>query len=163
MPPETDAPDQIFIPDAREGLLEYTRAKEFIAVHAPPNQMPKGAAPLLEDGSIGVFSADDGTLGAAAVGPVYRPAGQPSHATLTVPTGRVLVRFKSGASAEARDHDIEEAGYRIEETLAHVPNAAWVRAADGSIATALRGLGRLESLSQVERVEPQLIRAAVRR
>jgi hypothetical protein len=163
VPRQTDAPDQIYIFDAREGLLEYTRAKEFIAVHAPPNQMPAGAAPLLEDGSIGVFNADHDTLNAARVGPVYRPAGQPGHATLTVPTGRVLVRFKSGTAAEARSHDIAQAGYRIEETLAHAPNAAWVRATDGSIVTALLALGRLESVPQVERVEPQLVRAATRR
>ena len=163
MTTESNHPDQISIPDARGGQVEYTRAREFVAVHATPSAMPAGAAVLLEDGSIGVFNADAANLGKAEVGPVYQPAGQSGLATLAVPTGRVLVRFQSGASAEARSPDIAQAGYRIEETLAHAPNAAWVRAADGSIATTLRSLGRLQSLAQIDRVEPQLIRAAVRR
>jgi hypothetical protein len=160
---ESNYPDQISIPDARGGEVAYTRAREYIAVHAAPSAMPDGAAVLLEAGSIGVFNADAATPGDARTGPVYQPAGQSGLATLAVPTGRVLVRFQSGASAESRSTDIAQAGYHIEETLAHAPNTAWVRAADGSIATALRGLGRLQSLAQVERIEPQLIRAAVRR
>jgi hypothetical protein len=160
---ESNHPEQISIPDARGGKVAYTRAREYIAVHATPSAMPDGAAALLEDGSIGVFNADASHLGKARTGPVYQPAGQSGLATLAVPTGRVLVRFQSGASAASRSTDIAQAGYRIEETLAHAPNAAWVRAADGSIATALRSMERLESLSQIERVEPQLIRSAARR
>jgi hypothetical protein len=38
---------------------------------------------------------------------------------------------------------------------AYAPHAAWLEAADGSLAQALGGIARLEALSDVENVEPQ--------
>lgn len=49
------------------------------------------------------------------------------------------------------------------ESLAYVPQAAWLRAPSGDIAAALAGLSRLEQLADVENVEPQMLMESVRR
>ena len=58
--------------------------------------------------------------------------------------------------------EIERAGYRIEEVLAYAPQAAWLFT-DSGIAPALRQIDQLEAITNVQLVEPQLIRAAARR
>ena len=75
------------------------------------------------------------------------------------PTGRVLVRFRDAEALRRHQADIEAAGYAVEETLSYAPQAAWVRAASGDPADALRGIPRLEQIADVEEVEPQMLRA----
>jgi hypothetical protein len=157
---EREIPDVLRIRDARGQIAEFRRAPDLIAVHASPEDMPGGAMLLLEDGSIGVFASSPTHPGAS---PVYHAASQTSAATIAVPTGRVLLRYGADTAVTERAADIKRAGYLIEEQLAYAPNAAWVRAADGSITSALRDLDALESLPGVENVEPQMIRAATRR
>ena len=157
---DREFPDVIRIRDARGETAEFARAKDLTAVHAAPQDMPAGATLLLEDGSIGVFPSGSRSPDS---GPVYQPVGQTGSATIAVPTGRVLVRLTGETSIATRAADITTAGYLIEEQLAYAPNTAWVRAADGTIASALRRLEALGSLPGVQHVEPQLIRAAIRR
>jgi hypothetical protein len=157
---DREFPDVIRVRDARGETAEFARVKDLTAVHTAPQDMPAGATLLLEDGSIGVFSSASRR---PEGGPVYQPIGQTSAATIAVPTGRVFVRLTGETSIATRAADITKAGYLIEEQLAYAPNSAWVRAADGTIASALRQLDSLGSLPGVERVEPQLIRAAIRR
>jgi len=94
------------------------------------------------------------------VGPVYRqqPGGE-----LVAPTGRVLVRFGEGESADERSRDLERAGYAIERALPYAPHAAWVQPATGRISDALSGLDRLERLNGVVHVEPQVLRQMAQR
>jgi hypothetical protein len=75
-----------------------------------------------------------------------------------VPSGLVFVRF--GEKMSARDHEgaIAAAGYEIVEVPPYALHAAWVRARDGSIPTALNGVERLEAIDGVENVEPQMLR-----
>jgi hypothetical protein len=96
----------------------------------------------------------------AEVGPVYR---RTHGGGIAVPTGRVLVRFGDGDSAEDHFQDLARAGYVVEATVRYAPQAVWVRARDGGIAEALRELWRLEGLSGVQRVEAQMLSEAVRR
>ncbi len=159
-----DYPDRLQLSDARGAAFEYVRARAWIALHGSPATLPPGAQLLLEDGTIGVYPSST-ELPAAhelIVGAVYAPAGATTSATLAVPTGRVLVRFANGPAA-ARAKELAQAGFRIEETLGYAPEAAWLQAVDGGIASALRGLSRLASVAGVVHVEPQLIRAAARR
>jgi hypothetical protein len=88
--------------------------------------------------------------------PVYvlSSGGQPAR-----PSGRVLVRFADPAALARHRQDIEAAGYVIEEVLSYAPQAAWVRAASGNPAEALAAISALERMSEVEEVEPQMLRA----
>jgi hypothetical protein len=88
--------------------------------------------------------------------PVYvlSSGGQPAR-----PTGRVLVRFADPAALARHREDIEAAGYVIEEVLSYAPQAAWVRAASGNPAEALAAISALERMSEIEEVEPQMLRA----
>jgi len=76
---------------------------------------------------------------------------------LAVPTGRVFVRFRDDVVSTARSEDVQRAGYRIAQTLAHAPNAAWLEADDGQVTSALRNIEKLEQMNGVVNVEPQLL------
>jgi hypothetical protein len=87
------------------------------------------------------------------VTPVYSgPTGG-----IAVPTGRVFVRFRDDVAVGARADELKRAGYRIAKTLPYAPNAAWLEADDGRVATALRNIARLEALGEIVTVEPQLL------
>lgn len=161
---ESGYPEHLRIGTADQRATEYVRATELVAVHADPANMPKGAVQLLEDDSIGVFPADSlPTLsGPIQLGAVYLPARQ-KGSNVAVPTGRVLIRFLPGDTAAEHAAEIERAGYRIEEILSYAPEAAWLTAAAGGIAPALQRLNQLEIISNVQHVEPQLLRPAARR
>ena len=139
--------------------IVYRRSTDFIAL--------RGAPPLsTSDARVLEMTGDDGELmrvyratGPGAVTAVYAlPSGR-----LAVPTGRVFVRFREDVAAEARAGELKRAGYRITKTLAYAPNAAWVEADDGEVATALRNIERLEAMSGVVNVEPQLLTPRVPR
>jgi hypothetical protein len=107
-----------------------------------------------------VYERADDLAADQAAGTVYRrrPGGEP-----VVATGRAFVRFPEGESAEAHREALAAAGFELEEVPSYAPNAAWVRAGDGSVAAALHGIDALARLPGVERVEPQLVGEAARR
>jgi hypothetical protein len=74
-----------------------------------------------------------------------------------------LLRFREGASARESSTDIARAGYEIASVLDYAPNAAWARAATGSIEDSLRNLAALRALPGVESVEPQMLMESRRR
>jgi hypothetical protein len=80
-----------------------------------------------------------------------------------VPTEVVFVRFASGTDAVARRAELAKAGYEIVEVPVYAPNAAWVCAASGEPADALARLDRIETLPDVENVEPNFLVEAQRR
>lgn len=144
---------------------QYVRKANHYAVHHRPADLPApGAVLLLDDGMIAVFRGEPDATSiatqAGSLGPVYglQPSGMPA-----VPTGRILVRFAAGVQAETHRPEIERAGYELVESLAYAPQAAWLRAKSGDIADALAGIPRLEQLSGVENVEPQMLLESVRR
>jgi hypothetical protein len=53
------------------------------------------------------------------------------------------------------------AGYRIAEKLDYAPNSRWLESASGTIADALRGIDKLESLPHVENGAPQMFMQSV--
>lgn len=93
------------------------------------------------------------SLDPASITAVYALSGT----RIVVPTGRVFVRFRDGVVASARAADLERAGYRLAQTLPYAPNAAWLEAGDQRMASALGNIGRLEALSDVVNIEPQLL------
>jgi hypothetical protein len=140
----------------------FTPLADHFAVHdRPPGTPAPEAELLLEEGSVAVFrgTPDDRTRGRARLGPVYRSAS----GRLSVPTGRVLLRFRDGVSAESRRQEIEAAGYQIEEVLPYAAHAAWVRRASGGISESVAGAETLRKLADVEQVEPQLLSQSVPR
>lgn len=139
------------------GRCAYELADDLVAIHRA------GAPGATADGGISVEPA--GGPAAESVegelpGPVYRrvPGGG-----LAVPTGRALVRFSEGVSADGQREELARAGYVVEEVLHYAPHAAWVRARSGEIADTLRDLWRLEGLAEVRNVEPQLLSPSARR
>lgn len=141
--------------------LSYEIADELVATHGGPE--PTSGNPLQLAGGIAVVPKAEGIRGTgeqAPVGPVYRrmPGG-----SVVVPTGRVLVRFAEGDSAERHRDDVNAAGYDIDEVLSYAPHAAWVRARTGDICDALAGLDELAAQPGVENVEPQVVGEVSRR
>jgi hypothetical protein len=142
--------------------IVYRRSPEFVALRGP-SPPPGSGDPVLEVAGdhgdvVRVYRAAAGDAGALPAGgdaptAVYAlPSGR-----LGVPTGRVFVRFQDDVAAETRSDELKRAGYRIATAPAYAPNAAWLEAEDGEAATALRNIGRLETISGVVNVEPQLL------
>jgi hypothetical protein len=140
----------------------YAPLPDHYAVHGrrPGTPAPEAVA-VLEDSAVAVFrgTPDGGTRAGGRIGPVYRSA----RGRLLVPTGRVLVRFRTGVAAESRRRDIEAAGYAIEEVLPYAAEAAWVHRPGDDVAEALAGLEALRRLAGVDHVEPQLLSRAAQR
>ena len=142
--------------------IEYERSDELVAVRGPHERSGREAPVLTVTGDDGeaiavyrggpperrAWSAD-----ASAVTPAYTL----SATRIGVPTGRVFVRFRDEVGVSTRRGDIERAGYRIARTLDYAPSAAWLEADDGRMTSALANIGRLEALSDVVNVEPQLL------
>jgi hypothetical protein len=101
-----------------------------------------------------VRPASGAVAGDEVVGPVYRrvPGGE-----VVIPTGRVFVRFPDGDDAWRHTGELAGAGYEVEEVPRHAPHTAWVRAAGGDIADALRRLDALTRLPGVRGAEPEMI------
>ncbi|HEY7652257.1 MAG TPA: hypothetical protein VIG07_05500 [Methylomirabilota bacterium] len=142
--------------------IVYRRSDELIAVRSP--RVRSG-----HEGPVLTVTGDDGeSIAVYRGGPEERGAWSANAASVTaaytqsgtkivVPTGLVFVRFRDPVSASTKREDIEGAGYRIVKVLPYAPNAAWLEAHDGRITSALANIGRLEALSDVVNVEPQLL------
>ncbi|HEX2043192.1 MAG TPA: hypothetical protein VHF24_11205 [Acidimicrobiales bacterium] len=114
-----------------------------------------------EAGDVAVRPLDAGDIDdASAVVPVYRRG---DGGGVVVPTGRVLVRFPDGDSADAHRDELAAAGYYLEEVLGYAPQAGWVRATSGRIADTLGHLDRLEGVPGIENVEVQMVGEVGRR
>jgi hypothetical protein len=138
------------------GGVSYSRSDEWVAIPlAKDASPPANARFLLENDGIAVVPKSPAVEAAEDVRPVYRiePGGHPA-----VPTGRVFVRLREGEPANERNDDFARAGYVIENIPAWAPHTAWLRPASGGIVAALNGMERLRSLTDVENVEPQLLR-----
>jgi hypothetical protein len=142
--------------------IVYVRSGELVAVRGPHARSERETPVLIvtgDDGeSIAVYRTGpaerrDRSTDASGVTPAYTLSAK----RIGVPTGRVFVRFRDDVPVSARREDVERAGYRIVKTLAYAPSAAWLEAADGRVASALANIGRLEALSDVVNIEPQLL------
>lgn len=136
---------------------QFTRCDDVYAVHLGEGEaVPPGSLLTLNDGKIAVRRRGERELPAQGglVTPVYsRGADGP----LAVPTGQVFVRFREGVPAESRSGDLREAGYEIVRSPHYAPQTAWVRSHDGSPAQALANMERLQSLPDLEHVEPEML------
>lgn len=102
-----------------------------------------------------IVTAEDDASGAdTAGGAIYRM--QPGGSTAK-PTGRVFIRLTDGINISERSDEIEKAGYEIAEKIDYAPNAGWLTERSGSVAKALAGIEKLESIKDVENVEPQML------
>ena len=102
-----------------------------------------------------IVSAEDDASGDDTAGEaIYRihPGGSTAK-----PTGRVFIRFADAVNISERAGEIEKAGYEIAEKIAYAPNAGWLTERSGSVAKALAGIEKLESIKDVENVEPQML------
>jgi hypothetical protein len=145
------------------GTPVYTRLPGYYAVHGPRSDTAVPAPVLsFDEGPIAVMPGSPEQEGAAPekISPVYslQPTG-----TFAVPTGRVFIRFAEGISVPDRAEEIRKAGYKVAQRLEYAPNAAWLRAASGSIADALNKIDALSTVPGVENVEPQMLMQGARR
>jgi hypothetical protein len=86
--------------------------------------------------------------------PVYRLG---ARGPLAVPTGLVFLRLEEDRRIEDYEDRIASAGYRIAGKLDYAPNSGWLESATGTVADALRGIDKLESLPHVANVAPQML------
>ncbi len=84
----------------------------------------------------------------------------PDDVVGAIPTGRVFVQATAGVEVAAA---VEAAGYVIESTVPYAPNAAWIVAADDTVASALTNLTTLIASADFESVEPQMLRPSMPR
>lgn len=157
----SDYPETLRQSTLNPGIV-YVRSDELVAVRGQRERSGREAPVLTVTGdegeSIAVYRGGPAerrawSADASAVTPAYTL----SATRIGVPTGRVFVRFRDDVPVSARREDIERAGYRIVKTLAYAPSAAWLEADDGRMSSALANIGRLEALSNVVNVEPQLL------
>jgi hypothetical protein len=154
--PFSRAPEQIRL--GADSAATYVRSHGFYAVHdRTPGSPAPGAIEQMNDGAVAVYPGDPGEAPSrqqGRVGPVYTlgPGGAP-----VVPTGLLFIRFAEGVAAESRRPDLERSGYEFVKSPGYAPHAAWVRSRSNDIAQALAGMATLESLPDVERVEPELL------
>jgi hypothetical protein len=138
----------------------YTRVPGYYAVHHGREEASDAAHAVmtLKEEGITVYRGepDASRSDTASVTPVYElhPAGP-----ITVPTGQVFIRFSEGVEAASRRAEIERAGYAIARTSQYTPHTAWLQPNSGSVAHSLSNIHALESLSEVENVEPQMLTA----
>ena len=156
----SEYPPQVRVSTERSDLF-YVQAPGYYAVH---NRKPNAPAPkavlLFKEGSIAVFKGEPDEEEIPLLSPVYR-LGQ--DGPLAVPTGLIFIRFREETQAETRQEEINQAGYKIVQTLSYALNAAWLEARSGSFAEALRKVHLLENITAVENVEPQMLRQKVQR
>ncbi len=148
----SDFPERV---GAGAGRGWYVRARGRYAVHhAEGEQDASGAEMTFAREGIAVHRGEPGETRGATLTPVYRlqPDGP-----LSVPTGKIFLRFKEGVEAASRRAEIERAGYEIIESPPYAPSGAWVRAADGDVALSLSQIEALEKLADVKNVEPQML------
>jgi hypothetical protein len=134
----------------------YTRVPGYYAAHRAADAA--GAVMTLKEEGIAVYRGepDESRGDKTSLTPVYslQPSGP-----LAVPTGQVFIRFAQGVDAASRRSDIERAGYEIVKTTLYTPHTAWLQSISGGTAQALSNIHALESLAEVENVEPQMLTA----
>lgn len=111
-------------------------------------------ANLPEEG-ISVFAQPHSALAAASeveCRPVYAFSQDEPPA---IPTGRVFVRAEPDVNLAAV---VAPLGYAVESVPPYAPDAAWLVASDGSIASALSNLTALMGASGLASIEPQMLR-----
>lgn len=161
MPPSphiTSFPDTFRIMTGQT-TLRYARQPDLYAVHGSlPSHLKTSVEYTIEED---VLTICRGTPPLPADLPasltltaVYRVE---PHGALAVPTGRIYVRCKPGTSVNECRTQFEKLGYRIVEVPPYAPHTAWVQATTGNAATSLRNFEHLNTLPDVEHVEPQLL------
>jgi hypothetical protein len=151
--------------ETAHGTMRYRLADDFYVV--PGTDVGRGQSDVafyLEEEQLAVCRRQAGDAARASpnegIGPVYRLGNQ---GPLAVPTGKVFVRFSERESFADHREDMEQAGFRIIQTLSHAPQAGWVEASSGGIADALGRFGALRRITGVEAVEPQMLMERQRR
>ncbi len=135
----------------------YTRVPGYHAVHHGREQADTtGAVMTLKEEGIAVYRGepDENHPDTISLTPVYslQPSGP-----LAVPTGKVFIRFAQGVEAASRRQEIESAGYEIAQISKYTPHTAWLQSTSSTIAHSLSNIHALESLADVENVEPQML------
>lgn len=135
----------------------YTRVHGYHAVHPGREEVDTARAVMtLKEEGIAVYRGEpDKSRGdKISLTPVYslQPSGP-----LAVPTGKVFIRFAQSVEAASRRREIENAGYEIVQLSQYTPHTAWLQSTSGTIAPSLSNIHALESLPDVENVEPQML------
>lgn len=150
---------------AERPSFTYRRVPGWFAVHgAPPSSLTLPVVFTLNEGAISVCRGEPPDPRALPpsllITPVYsfQPGGRPA-----VPTGRIFIRFAEQIRADARRDALAQAGYRIVDLPSYAPQAAWVEPAEGGVAASLAGLARLQALTEIVNVEPEMLTQRVLR
>jgi hypothetical protein len=141
----------------------YRLVDTHVALHgkqSSPGTLPATLHFPAEHVAVYPASALAKATGRAFTGPVYQ-----SHegGSLAVPTGAIYVRVAAPSKLADRKAQLRAAGYRIAKTLPYAPQAGWVAALDGDLATALNNIDKLDAIDGVEEVAPEMLSKAARK
>ena len=143
----------------------YLKVPHRYAVHGPlPPSLNADVELVMEDNAITICRGHppapaDRSL-PLRVTPVY--AAEP-HGPVSVPTGRVFIRYPPAVNAEDRRRSLADQGYVIVQIPSYAPHTAWVQAGNGDIATGLTNAERLRQLPDIVLVAPQMLSPRRRR
>ncbi len=155
----SDYPPEIRF-SSQEPAVLYRLTSGYYAVHYPqPQAADPNAILQLNDGAIVVFPGTPHNV-SGTVSPLYTLQAKGS---LAVPTGLIFIRFSEGVTATSHQAEIKGSGYEIAEIPSYAPHTAWLRSQSGQILAALSGIAKLETIPDVENVEPQMLMASVGR
>ena len=143
----------------------YVLKNGLYAVHGDVPPPCKAAIVVsIEEGKIAICKGNPDELPPSVdrntITPVYALA---SSGPLAVPTGLILVRYTDNITAISQQQALQRIGYIIDQELHYVPQALWVKSANGDIAYGLNNISLLETQPDVENVEPQMLMESVRR
>ncbi len=123
---------------------------------------PAFATDTLPGENVGIYPVeryDERVHGAQPV-PVYSSG---KGGSVSVPTGLIFVRLSPNLSMNDRARNFADAGYELAKTLSYAPNAGWLRAKSGNVASALANAANLTDVAGVEHVEPQMLTKAAQK
>lgn len=138
---------------------------DYFAIHGPvPATLKAQVVEVLSDGEISLCRGEPpqqlDPQSRSWITPVYslEPGGPPA-----VPTGRIFIRFTDHIEVRNRQESLVSAGYTILRINPYARHTAWLGIASGITAEALLGIPRLERLSDVVNVEPEMVKPIARK
>lgn len=146
---------------AGESGVELKMQPTDFAVHHI-GSAPPFATDTLPGENVGIYPVeryDEEVHGAQPV-PVYSSG---KGGSVSVPTGLIFVRLSPNLRMNDRARNFADVGYELAKTLSYAPNAGWLRARSGNVASALANAENLTDVAGVEHVEPQMLTKAARK
>jgi hypothetical protein len=147
-------PNTVRVGTAESGVELKMQPTDFAVHHT--GSAPPFARDTLPGENMSIYPVeryDEEVHGAQPV-PVY---SSEKGGSVSVPTGLIFVRLSPNLTLDDRARNFADAGYELAKALSYAPNAGWLRAKSGNVASALANAANLNAVTGVEHVEPQML------